>query len=534
MSILSKVKAAAKKVTSTVKKAASTVKGNVQALTGTSSIKSYTSNTAGGQKVAALNKAYNPSINYSSTGGQKVAAANLNPATNYAALSKKTTPTAVYKGGGSSVSGGQVGDSYSTSDTRNASVSSYTPSLREYGSAVTTGELSGSSAITTGTRGQTNAGVNNFNTYAGYGEKANTYINDYEKGLAERRAAAEKERDSTLEYIQKQLGDAAEDTRIDRAEIEKQAGLREAEREASQIKSEILGIKAEFEAKRQSLIGQGRGIPEVIIGGQQEALDRQEAIKSMPLLARYQIATDNIAAAKETVANFIADEQAYLNRVYQQKVSVLNKAYDLAVGKEKDAVSDFKDAYTMQIKSQSDANDLKLKLINSYLDNKQTPPNSLLSYDTSNPNSKNDLISYASGIRPSSDSMNTNSFGDIMQEAINAGASPEQAAREAAAVSESMGISVDQKTLNSWVAAARNLQKITPVTESPELNVESSAIDDRAKQLATGGRTTGAIRDALVREGYSSSEAMAAANKANEEDFLNSTINSISNALFGK
>jgi hypothetical protein len=300
--------------------------------------------------------------------------------------------------GSNKASGGQVADSYSTASTLK-STPSYIPTTGEYSTPMSTSEMSGSSAITTGTTGQTNAGLTGVSNYAGVGDKVSTYISDYEKTLADRRAAAEAERDTTLEAIQKELGTAAEDSRLDRAEIEKQAGLRDAEREASQIKSEILGIKAEFEAKRQSLIGQGRGIPEVIIGGQQEALDRQEAIKSMPLLARYQIATDNVAAAKETVANYIADEQAYLNRTYQTKVAVLNKAFDLAVGKEKDAVADFKDSYTNQIKTQQDANDLKLKMINAYLDNKQTPPNSLLSYDTSSATAQNDLMGYAGGIK---------------------------------------------------------------------------------------------------------------------------------------
>jgi ribosomal protein S16 len=57
------------------------------------------------------------------------------------------------------------------------------------------------------------------------------------------------------------------------------------------------------------------------------------------------------------------------------------------------------------------------------------------------------------------DDVSNSSFLDIMQEAIDADATPEQAAREAASLSESMGISVTQPQLNSWVSQARNLKK---------------------------------------------------------------------------
>lgn len=50
-------------------------------------------------------------------------------------------------------------------------------------------------------------------------------------------------------------------------------------------------------------------------------------------------------------------------------------------------------------------------------------------------------------------------FNDVMQAAIDQGATPEQAARAAASVSEGSGIQVDQTTLNNWTNQARNLKK---------------------------------------------------------------------------
>lgn len=50
-------------------------------------------------------------------------------------------------------------------------------------------------------------------------------------------------------------------------------------------------------------------------------------------------------------------------------------------------------------------------------------------------------------------------FVDIMQQVIDAGGTPQEAAREAAAVSENTGIQVDQKTLNGWTSLAKELKQ---------------------------------------------------------------------------
>lgn len=60
---------------------------------------------------------------------------------------------------------------------------------------------------------------------------------------------------------------------------------------------------------------------------------------------------------------------------------------------------------------------------------------------------------------------NESGFLDVMQQSIDAGATPEQAAQEAVRASEALGIPVDQKTLSQWTAQARKLKK-TPATAS--------------------------------------------------------------------
>lgn len=87
--------------------------------------------------------------------------------------------------------------------------------------------------------------------------------------------------------------------------------------------------------------------------------------------------------------------------------------------------------------------------------------------------------------KKSSDEESPSSFIDIMQQSIDAGATPEQAAREAAIASEAAGIQVDQKTLSNWTEQARKLKKVDvdtteDIVETDINNSRISNILDRA------------------------------------------------------
>jgi hypothetical protein len=69
----------------------------------------------------------------------------------------------------------------------------------------------------------------------------------------------------------------------------------------------------------------------------------------------------------------------------------------------------------------------------------------------------------------SSGTETTSAFNDIIQMNIDAGLSPETAAREAAAYAEQIGIQVDQRTLSSFLETARTLTPtVAPVTQTEE------------------------------------------------------------------
>lgn len=58
-------------------------------------------------------------------------------------------------------------------------------------------------------------------------------------------------------------------------------------------------------------------------------------------------------------------------------------------------------------------------------------------------------------------------FTDVLQASIDAGANPEQAAREAASLAEGMGVQVTPKMITAWTNEAKKLKKtIAPVTQT--------------------------------------------------------------------
>jgi hypothetical protein len=118
------------------------------------------------------------------------------------------------------------------------------------------------------------------------------------------------------------------------------SGYNQALKEANDISNQISAINADTESKKLSLIGQGRGIPEAIIGGQQAKLDREAAIKTMPLTAQYKAAVGLVDAAKEIVNNFVADERAYQSSLQQWQNNVYQATYQYASAQQKIAIEE--------------------------------------------------------------------------------------------------------------------------------------------------------------------------------------------------
>ena len=93
--------------------------------------------------------------------------------------------------------------------------------------------------------------------------------------------------------------------------------------------------------------------------------------------------------------------------------------------------------------------------------------------------------SFADWVGNGSNDVSSN-FTSIMQQAIDAGATPEEAAREAALASENLGVPVDQKTLTSWTKYANGLTTTPPPSPYGGQSISNPTGNETSTAPSTG------------------------------------------------
>ena len=106
----------------------------------------------------------------------------------------------------------------------------------------------------------------------------------------------------------------------------------------SDLTGQLNGIVARGQANQLSLVGQGRGIPEAIIGGQQAQIGRETAIAALPVQAQLSAAQGNLDSANDnldTLFKIFSEDQ---RNEYEYRKEVKKAVYDFASAKEKRAL----------------------------------------------------------------------------------------------------------------------------------------------------------------------------------------------------
>lgn len=133
--------------------------------------------------------------------------------------------------------------------------------------------------------------------------------------------------------------------------LEAASGLEAKKSAVRTYTNQINAITAQAQADQLSTIGQGRGVPEVIIGGQQAQISKEAAIKVLPIQAQLSAAQGDLEQAQSHVDKlfqiYSADSMAkteYYNRVAE-------KSYDIFSKKEQQKLDDIR----AEKKAQADA-----------------------------------------------------------------------------------------------------------------------------------------------------------------------------------
>ncbi len=122
------------------------------------------------------------------------------------------------------------------------------------------------------------------------------------------------------------------------AKAQRETGIREKQQVVSDLTGQLNAIVSKGQANQLSLVGQGRGIPEAIIGGQQAQIGRETAIAALPVQAQLSAAQGNLEMANDNLDTLFKIYSDDAKNKYEQRIAVKKAVYDFASAKEKTAL----------------------------------------------------------------------------------------------------------------------------------------------------------------------------------------------------
>lgn len=114
------------------------------------------------------------------------------------------------------------------------------------------------------------------------------------------------------------------------AKLEKQYGLQQKEQAVNALTTQLNSITAKAQADQLRLEGQGRGITDVIIGGQQAQINREAAIAALPVQAQLAAAQGDLALAQSHIDKMYQIQSQDAQARFQFKASVIQSVYEFA------------------------------------------------------------------------------------------------------------------------------------------------------------------------------------------------------------
>lgn len=143
---------------------------------------------------------------------------------------------------------------------------------------------------------------------------------------------------------------------------EQEAQLAEKQATVNNLSAQIGAITAKANADKLSLEGQGRGVTDVIIGGQQAKIDREAAIQSLPLSAQLAAAQGDLTSARDHVDTLFKIRLQDAQNKVDRKNKIAELVYNYATDQQKEALVDRRAKenrdFEIQMKNMSFANDL--------------------------------------------------------------------------------------------------------------------------------------------------------------------------------
>jgi len=125
--------------------------------------------------------------------------------------------------------------------------------------------------------------------------------------------------------------------------LEKETQLRQKQQAVNQTTSQINAIVAKQQADLLRVEGQGRGIPEPIIGGQQAQINKEAAIAALPLQAKLAGEQGALELAQDYVTKMYEIQSNDALMKYNYKSKVIDSVYNFATASEQRRLDAIKD-----------------------------------------------------------------------------------------------------------------------------------------------------------------------------------------------
>ena len=124
------------------------------------------------------------------------------------------------------------------------------------------------------------------------------------------------------------------------AKLEKANQLTQKQQLVNDYTGQLNTIVANRDANVLRVEGQGRGIPEAIIGGQQAQINREAAIQALPVQAQLATAQQNLEMAQSHIDKMFQIQSQDAQAQYAYKSSLIDSVFNYATGAEQRKLAD--------------------------------------------------------------------------------------------------------------------------------------------------------------------------------------------------
>ncbi len=180
---------------------------------------------------------------------------------------------------------------------------------------------------------------------------------------------------------------------------EKDAGIQEKQNLVNTYTNQINAITAKATADKLSVTGQGRGIPEAIIGGQQAQIDKEAAIQALPIAAQLSAAQGDLATAQTHLSTLFTLYSQDAKNQAEYKNKLVTAVYDFADKQQQKQLDDLKTKNSQDFQMKTNTLNYAQSLATAAINNGQpSVASALMRLDPNSPDYASNVAAMAKNI----------------------------------------------------------------------------------------------------------------------------------------